>query len=266
MTGPQTSEPALGVGDAVTSRAERDRGSALPMVLVMTVIISLIVLPAMTYAVTIMRANTVLSEKSHRIEGVKAGMRVALAQPAALYKTCADAGTTVAVPLADLQINDLTVSTKCYSLDVAYTVNPAEVRKGLVSTRLGSTIPGVLRSTGDEATVYAATTDPMEWQGLTTVDSELDKIWLPNLPVHALSPRSPVGTEMADGFAQCTVYFPGTYVDEVVLDGPTFFTSGIYYFENDIVVTAGANVVVGDGAVPGCTSSQEAVFYAENVP
>ncbi|MGB0113853.1 MAG: fibronectin type III domain-containing protein, partial [Ilumatobacteraceae bacterium] len=42
--------------------------------------------------------------------------------------------------------------------------------------------------------------------------------------------------------------------------------SGIYYFENDIVVTAGANVVVGDGAVPGCTSSQEAVFYAENVP
>ena len=60
------------------------------------------------------------------------------------------------------------------------------------------------------------------------------------------------------------MYFPGTYPDPVVLDGPTFFTSGVYYFE--VRVKGGASVVVGGGATPGCTTDQEAVFYAENVP
>ncbi len=254
--------------DGGASGDDRDRGNALPLVLVMMVIVSLIILPTMTYAVTVLRANNVLSEKSHRIETIKGGLRLALAEPAELYKACAGAGETVAVSLADAQFNDMTVSTVCYGIGVAYSRNLNELRKGLVSTQVGSTIPTVLRTPGDEPLMFTPV-DPnssTEWVASTSLASETDKIWLPNLPVHALSPRAPGGTPMAPEFAACTVYFPGTYVDEVTLTGPTFFTSGIYYFERDVRIMSGASVVVGDGAVPGCTSSQEAVFYAENVP
>ncbi len=65
------------------------------------------------------------------------------------------------------------------------------------------------------------------------------------------------------GGQTCKVYFPGKYVDDIVLTGPTFFTSGIYYFEGKVRVEGGANVVVGDGRYQGCTTSQEAVFFAE---
>ncbi len=84
--------------------------------------------------------------------------------------------------------------------------------------------------------------------------------------MHGLNPRSPAGNQMPIDFPTCTVYFPGTYPDQVVLDGPTYFTSGIYYFENEVRVEGGASVVVGLGAVSGCTNDQEAIFYAENAP
>ena len=71
---------------------------------------------------------------------------------------------------------------------------------------------------------------------------------------------------MPAGYPTCTVYFPGTYVDPLTLTGPTYFTSGIYYFEKQVTIQNGADVVVGGGAVPGCTSDQEAIFYAMNVP
>ena len=71
---------------------------------------------------------------------------------------------------------------------------------------------------------------------------------------------------MPSGFPTCRVYFPGTYPDPVVLDGPTYFASGIYYFENEVRIVGGADVVVGLGAAQGCTSDQEAIFYAQNPP
>jgi hypothetical protein len=73
---------------------------------------------------------------------------------------------------------------------------------------------------------------------------------------------------MADGFDACKVYFPGTYVDPIVITGstPVYFASGIYYFENSITITDNANVVVGGGGVEGCTTDQFAAFYAVNAP
>ena len=62
------------------------------------------------------------------------------------------------------------------------------------------------------------------------------------------------------------MYFPGTYLDPMVLDGPTYFASGIYYFQNEVRIVGGASVVVGLGAVPGCTTDQEAIFYVQNPP
>ena len=261
------------------ANAERDDGSVLILVLVMIVITSLIILPTMTYAMTVLRANSVLSQKTHRIEGVKSGLRLALAEPAKLYRTCGNAGSTVAVDLADTTLNGETISTKCYMIDVATAQDANELRLGLTTTRVPATAPCTL---GKDPLTNKDICDPKvllgnvfvpvdpnsttEWQSSATTASETDKIWLPNLPVHGLSPRSPAGTQMAAGFPTCTVYFPGTYRDPVTLAGPTFFTSGIYYFEKDVRVQAGASVVVGDGAVPGCTSSQEAAFYAQNVP
>ena len=96
--------------------------------------------------------------------------------------------------------------------------------------------------------------------------SETGKVWLPNLPTHGLNVRAAAGSPMPAGYPACTVYFPGTYVDPLVLTGPTYFTSGIYYFENTVTIQNGADVVVGGGATPGCTSDQEAIFYATNVP
>ena len=100
-----------------------------------------------------------------------------------------------------------------------------------------------------------------------------NKIWLPNLPTHGLSPRSPLGWQMPpeflpEGVAECTVYFPGTYPSPVTLDGPTYFTSGIYFFEDTVLVSGGADVVVGSGGgeEQGCTNDQHAAFYAIDAP
>ena len=41
------------------------------------------------------------------------------------------------------------------------------------------------------------------------------------------------------------MYFPGTYTNPVTIDGPTYFASGIYYFEDTVLINGGADVVVG---------------------
>ena len=72
--------------DATQGARPRDRGSVLPLVLVMMIIGSLIVIPTMTYAMSVLRANAVLSDKTMRIESAKAGLRLSLADPVRLYR------------------------------------------------------------------------------------------------------------------------------------------------------------------------------------
>jgi hypothetical protein len=255
---------------------DRDAGSVLPLVLVMMVIGSLIVLPTMTYAMTVLRANTVLSEKTMRIESAKAGLRLALADPVGLYEACGAGGPTTPVDLAPISMSGTSISTECYFIDYASAQSAEELRIGVTSTQVGTAPPEEL--TGSSwCAPHASRTVPCdvgpvdpasssEWWTNATLQSETGKVWLPNLPVHGLNRRSPEGNQMPSGFPECTVYFPGTYPDQVVLDGPTYFTSGIYYFENDVRIEGGASVVVGLGAAQGCTNDQEAIFYAENAP
>lgn len=245
------------------TRRVRDIGSALPLVLVLMVIGSLIVIPTLTYAVSVMRHNTALSEKTQRNEAVRAGLRIALADPVKLYEACRLAGENSQVTLASPPDFVVDVTTKCFSIGSATARDDDELRQGAVSTRVGQTLPAMLQGLPDPVRVWGVPTD---WQAEATENSETGKIWLPNLPVHGLNVRSPDGTQMPAGFATCTVYFPGAYPDALVLDGPTFFTSGVYYFESEVRVQGGASVVVGGGATPGCTTDQEAIFYAENVP
>ncbi|MGB9344438.1 MAG: fibronectin type III domain-containing protein [Ilumatobacteraceae bacterium] len=262
--------------DTVTTSRERDAGSVLPLVLAMIVIGSLIVIPTMRYAITVLKANTVLSEKTMRIEGAKAGLRLSLADPVRLYDACGAGGPSTPVRLAPVSMGGVDVATDCYFIDYESAQSAEELRVGVTSTQVGTAPPEELEGSSWCAPSPSRTvpcdfgpTDPAsssEWLTQSTLLSETDKIWLPNLPVHGLNRRSPDGNQMPSGFPTCTVYFPGTYPDQVVLDGPTYFTSGIYYFENEVRIEGGASVVVGLGAVPGCTTDQEAIFYAENAP
>ena len=241
-------------------RAGRDRGSVLPLVLVMMVISSLWVLPMLSYTTSVFRANTALSSRTQRIEAVKAGLRVALADPVSLYDACNNPGDT---SLAGLTMDGVTVSSVCRIIAAEFAQNSAELRLGLVASQAGQDPPVEL--SGDPF-VPTDPLSPYEWSLEATVESETDKVWLPDLPVHALNIRSGAGHPMPAAYPTCTVYFPGTYTEAMTIDGPTFFTSGIYYFESEVTIVGGADVVVGDGSEIGCTSDQEAAFYAENAP
>ena len=156
-----------------------------------------------------------------------------------------------------------------------------------MATRVGETIPNsleaifqtdadgdpVLDGTGNPVRyVYVPqTSDPAEWLDTAapyapTSVSAPRQIWLPNLPVHSVNLRGASGFQMPAGFPERRVFFPGTYRDPVVLDGPTYFASGVYYFQNTVTVAAGADVAVGNRRQLGCTTDQEAVFYAVNAP
>lgn len=241
-------------------RDGRDRGSVLPLVLVMIVVGSLWVLPVLSYTTTVFKANQALSSKTQRVESVKAGLRVVLADPVALYDACNGPGDTT---LAGATMTGVTVTSRCRVIGAEFAQNSAELRLGLVATQVGQSVPEEL--SGDPF-VPADPLSPTAWSSDASVESETDKVWLPDLPVHALNLRSSDGHAMPAAYPTCTVYFPGTYTQAVTIDGPAFFTSGIYYFESELTVVGGADVVVGDGSEIGCTSDQEAAFYAENAP
>lgn len=261
----------------------RDQGSALIMVLVLVALSSLIVLPMLDYATAVGRQNTVLSTKTKRQEAVKAGLRTVLADPSKVFEYCAEGSPSLAGPGMD----GIDVETTCNFIDFSLAELDEDLHLGLVATRVGETIPGSLEAifqtddNGDPLLdgagnpirfVYSPqTSDPAEWLDAAAAYAPSSvsaprRIWLPNLPVHSVNLRGASGFQMPDGFPECRVFFPGTYRDPVVLDGPTFFTSGVYYFQDTLTVTAGADVTVGMGRHLGCTTDQEAVFYAVNAP
>ncbi len=254
---PTGSDPTHG------GRGSGDQGSVLVLTLLFIIVGGLVVVPLMNYAMSVLKANTVLSDKTKRVESVKAGLRVALADPVSLYEQCGNGGPTTPVHLASPQISGQTVSTNCYFVDFATAQSADEQHWGLVATRKDATPPVELKGS---SFVPTNPSDITEWASQTTTASTTGKVWLPNLPVHGLNRRSSTPFQMPAGFPTCNVYFPGTYTDPLTISGPTFFTSGIYYFENEVRVLGGANVVAGLGAEQGCSDDQEAAFYAVNAP
>ena len=245
--------------------AQRDRGAVLPMVLVTAVIGMLIVLPLLDYAITLYKSNTQLVDKTARIEGARAGLRTLLTDPQGLYEQCSSAGTTTPVQLARLDLQ-VTASSQCFLIGTGVANDPTALRYGNTTTQVGMNVPAELQGTTSPESGAA---DPTAWQASSSEVPEQDRIWSPNLPVHALDPRAADPFEMpkADpADPTCNVYFPGTYRDPLVIDGLTFFMSGIYYFEDDVVVAQGADAVVGEGYVTGCTTDQDAAFYAIGAP
>ena len=249
-----------------------DEGSALIMSLVVVIVATLIVTPMLTYAVSVTRASRLVDNKAQRLEAVKGGLRTALADPVALFKACNQdkAGVNLNPVLASPSLR-VPVATTCALMAVNFSEDETKRPYGTTSVQAGVALPGAYTpSSANVHAVYPGSgqSDIRAWRNVASLTRSIDTIWSPNLPVHALSPRSATAYNMAEGFDACKVYFPGTYVDPIVITGstPVYFASGIYYFENSITITDNANVVVGGGGVEGCTSDQFAAFYAENAP
>lgn len=250
-----------------------DRGAALILVLVLIIISSLIVLPMLSYALTVTRASRVLDAKADRVEAVKGGLRMALADPTGLYKACENAGLN-AGPELMTPTRTVEVRTHCTLMDTAFSEDESKRPYGVSVVQANHTVPSMFVTDPPNPGVYpggyAVQSDPTLWHSAanSSLLRQAGRIWTPNLPVHALTSRLPFADSMPSEFQACNVLFPGTYTQPIVISGstPVYFTSGIYYFENSVTITGNANVVVGGGAVEGCTTDQEAAFYANNAP
>ena len=257
-------EPVVRRSDIVGNRRDRDRGSSLLFALMFVTVASMIVVPMLGYAVTVGKASRIATAKSNRAEAVKGALRVALADPAALYDTCAQSGLTIARTLASANLNT-PITTTCTTTKNTTENVDSDLRIAMATTQVGAMPPS-----GTVGNAYAGSggAAPQGWWADMTRTSTGGKIYLPYLPSHALSHPSTTGYAMPAWVGSCRVFFPGTYSDPVAITGstPTFFASGIYYFESTITFSGSANVVIGGGAAEGCTNDQEAAFNAINAP
>lgn len=244
--------------------ANKDEGMALLFAMVFIVIGSFMIMPLLDYVSTVLRTSKVHQQKANRAEIVRGALRVALADPSALYTACSASGLHVEVTLAAPDLG-VPVSTQCTTLSDAAELSETDLRVPMATVQAGSTAPA-----GTVGTPYvnSGNADIQLWWNDATTTSTGDKIFLPPLPSHGLNHGTPAGYMMPAWAGSCRVYFPGTYTDALTINDtiPTFFTSGVYYFENTVTFGAGANVVVGEGAIEGCTTNSEAAFYALNAP
>lgn len=246
----------------------RDRGAVLPLVLVLMVIGALVVIPLLQYSVTVSRAGQVEADKARSIEYARSGLRTALVSTKALYEGCGDfAGDSPRV----LESPELpgVVSTTCRVVATAKYLGLSEVPFHLATLQIGQPIPGEFADPHN----YDNPLPEAAWQADRSPDRETGTVWVPNLPARpdvvrtsTASPDGNYGRPMS--FGTCDVYFPGTYQQPVVVQGPraTFFVSGLYYFESTITFRNGADAVIGDGEIEGCTSDLDAMSYADPPP
>ena len=149
---------------------------------------AMIVLPLMSHIMAVGRANTVLSVKTARTEAVKAGLRMAMAEPTRLYDACGPAGATSSVTLSTTGMK-VPVSTRCFKIREGFSLDTAQVRYGLAAVQKGQSVPPGMLSSGYVSPDPASTS---VWQADTTLKSLTNKVWMPDLPVHALSPAPQV--------------------------------------------------------------------------
>lgn len=250
-----------------TIDTDRDRGTVLVLVLVLMLIGSLVVLPTMTYAITVMRTAQVPADKAAAVALAKGGVWVALENESDLYDLCD--GGPIPSSLAG-------VSVSCGVLDTETLRPAAEVPYRVAVVRADETIPTQVSEPSDDYPNPNTTSTPGDWDAWLdtpdwTASSTAGKVWLPELPVRATSAGGLRDTTMLPGtqdplYASCRVFFPGTFDTPITIDGPAYFTSGVYYFTDQLTIANGADVVVGNGEAGGCTTDFEAVASATVVP
>jgi hypothetical protein len=236
----------------------------LIMCLVFIVFGSLIIAPLLSYAAQTLRTSRIQTEKSNRAEAVRGALRIALADPKALYDTCSGSGLHVSVDLASPGLT-IPVDATCTTVNSAAELTDTDLRTAITTTQQGATLP-----VGSVGSTFAGSggSDLQAWYADATRDSTGGKVWLPYLPTHALTHPSNAGYMMPAWAGSCRVFFPGTYTAPVSVSDavPTFFASGVYYFESTVTFSGAANVVIGEGATEGCTDNQDAAYNAVNAP
>ncbi len=242
-----------------------DEGTILVMVLVMMVIGSLIVLPLMVYTISVFRAGGVQADKAEAVELARGGTWVALSNEADLFDKCDGVS-----PLSGALGPD--VNTICTVVDDSRLRPAAEIPYHVVSTQsdVGLPAPITAQPTVVTHSPNSTTPDPNDWD--KWIDGpdwsnapSANTVWLPELPVRSTNGGGPRDTTLSFD-PTCRIFFPGTFQNPITIQGPTYFTSGVYYFTKPITLEKGADVVVGNGTELGCTTDFEAVADAVNVP
>ena len=247
--------------DNAQHEPESDSGSALILALVMIILAAIIVVPALNYTMSVTMSGRSVHQKVSRSEAVKGGLRTVLADGKGLYQACKSAGLTQPVTLASPGLS-VGVSTTCTTTADTLAEDPNNLWMAAASTWVGSVLPA-----GLSGTMYSGSgnANPTLWLNDTSISSDGNKVWTPQLPVIPTDLRSNAGYGMPSAYGACRVYFPGKYTDPLVLTANSnyYFVSGVYYFENTFRVSGDAKVVVGLGATEGCTDDLDAVSYGD---
>ncbi len=247
-----------------------DEGAVLILALVVIIICALIVIPLLNYTMTVTHGTRLLKSKTSRNEAVKAGLRVALADPKGLYQYCGDSGIGYVKPITS-PATDVPVTTTCSKIKDSTSTDPSNLRYGFAAVQVGATNPPVVRGTPYLPSGQSPETN---WQADSDPVAQPNKVFLPQLPVSGTATRASTPYDMASGYPACKVYFPGKYPNPIDISGttPVFFTSGVYYITNPITISGNAKVTFGDGENLPCfngtdwVSDQDAAFNAINAP
>lgn len=271
------------VTSPVAHRVERDQGSALLMVMILMVVGGIIATGLLAYSEAVIRARPALHDRVAAAEAVKSATRMAITLQRDLGPSDCFATTT------NWTIADTSVTTTCSTIS-SYTTGRG--RAGTVITANGggatnivtpSWAGNVSTALSGEVTVNTgaqggATSNVLTrgsngsfgwtpsnigwWQAVGDLEGTT-RVYptLPQVPSYSRpGSQASIGT--------CLLYFPGRYLGTAPLTltgGTHYFASGVYYFERPIVVTAGAQVVFGEGLHSGCAVDAQAA-YASTAP
>lgn len=233
----------------------------LVLAMLLVVVGGIMIYPLLDYGTGLIRQSRVAHSKVSRVEAVKSGLRMALADPMQLYRTCG--GTNVAAPVSlDNSGIAVPVATSCAQVAASAATDSGRYATALV----GAGVP--LAAELSRRYPYSASNDTGRWIADASTVPAADRVWSPDLPVHDLSSRQAAGWQMPSSYGDCTVFFPGTYSAPLTLNQNRsyYFTSGVYYFSNPVTITNPAQVVIGSGSVKGCATDQEAAFDAVGAP
>jgi hypothetical protein len=240
-----------------------DSGSVLPLVLVLTVVGSITVLALLNFAVTLFRAQPRLAERDDTFLTARSAMEMAIV----FQRDAGPTGCYTDTQPSTVTMNGFSATVSCSLAGNYY--GTARNQLGLITT---STDPAVA-VTGPAAGVIsgevfisgADPADPRPWYDLVGDDPENDGTHsYPNLPPVPAYVRGTINPPM---LGSCNLYFPGRYLDPLVLDGGNhYFASGVYYFEAVVSITGGARVVAGQGPVGGCAGGDAPAALAPGAP
>ena len=253
----------------VTDRARRvgrsssDRGSILPMVLVLTVIGSLTVLGLLSFAVTLFRSQPRIAERDDTFVTARSAMEMAIV----LQRAAGPGQCYTNTQSASIGLNGYTANVSCSAVGGYYGTARNQFGVITTSTDAATAITGgsAGRLTGPVFITNADPGDTRVWSDLVGEDPENDGThlypYLPPLPAYVR------GTVDPPRLGNCRLYYPGRYTGPLVLNGGRhYFASGIYLFEDTVTITGGAQVVAGQGPVAGCAGGDAPAAGANGAP